>query len=152
MPLKTKEITIDDPESRDNGKCFFLKEMSAYKAEKWAMKAILALMKGGVQIPDSALRGGVAGLLEVQSILFSALGNLTWETAEPLLDEMLSCVSVIPDPSKSALFRPLNLNSADIEEMSTLFLLRKEVFALHTNFFKAAAGQKSAAGAVGNIS
>ena len=44
----------------------------------------------------------------------------------------MSCVTVIPDPTRPQVFR--QLVETDIEEIATRLRLRDEVIALHTNF------------------
>ena len=129
----TTNFTVTD-EGRDKGKTFLLTELSASKAEAWAMRAILALMAGGVELPEGFERLGMAGMAEVG---IKALAGLRWEVAEPLLDEMWQCVRIMPDPSRPNVIR--NLIEEDIEEVTTRIKLRAEVWKLHTGFLKAAA-------------
>lgn len=131
MSRKTKTVIIDLGEDfpRDNGKVFHLEEMSAMAAEKWAMRAMLALTKSGVEIPEGIEGMGFAG---VAIVGMRALGGVAFEDLEPLMDEMLECVSIQPDPRQPAVTRPLIKD--DIEEVPTLVFLRREVFDLHANF------------------
>ena len=124
---KTVDVRITD-EGRDHGKTFMITEMPAAKAEKWAARALLALAKSGVDIGDVE-GAGMAGLAMKG---FKALGSVDWDMAEPLMDEMLTCVAIKPDPSKPALTRPLF--EGDIEEVTTLVNLRVRIFNLHVNF------------------
>ncbi|MFL9904276.1 hypothetical protein PQR71_40165 [Paraburkholderia fungorum] len=133
MTRKTLTITLD-ADGRDQGKVFLLREMPPSQAEKWAMRAFLALAKSGVQIPDDISSAGLAG---IAALGLKALSGLSFEDAEPLMDEMFSCISIIPDPSRPNVVRALIED--DIEEVSTRLRLRKEVFGLHTNFFTSAA-------------
>ena len=121
-------------EGRDKDKVFVLTELPASKAESWAMRAILALMAGGVELPEGFDRMGMAGMAEVG---IKALSGLKWEVAEPLLAEMWQCVQIMPDPSKTHIIR--NLIEEDIEEIATRVKLRAEVWKLHTGFLKAVA-------------
>ncbi len=128
MSRKTKIVTIQN-EGRDKGKKFHITEMSAVRAEKWAARAFLALAHAGVEIPEE-VKG--AGMAAIAVIGLRALGNVSFSEAEPLLDEMMSCVQYMPDPKY-----PINLRSLiedDIEEVITLAMLRSEVFELHTGF------------------
>lgn len=133
MARATTNYTVSD-DGRDRGKTFVLTEMPASKAESWAMRALLALMSGDVELPDGFERMGMAGMAEVG---IRALSGLTWEVAEPLLDEMMACVQFMPDPSKPHVVRALF--EEDIEEVSTRIKLRAEVWKLHTGFLKAVA-------------
>ena len=135
---KTATVTID-AEGRDQGKVFFLTEMSAADAERWALRALFALMNTGVEIPDDIAESGMAG---IASLGLSAITKLPYEAAEPLLADMWACVQFIPDPSKPQVKR--FLMDEDIEEVATRLKLRKEVFDLHTGFFTSAASSTSA--------
>lgn len=132
MARTTLNYTVED-EGRDSGKVFTLTELPASRAESWAMRAILALMAGGVNLPDGFENLGMAGMAEIG---IKSLSGLKWEVAEPLLDEMWQCVRIIPDPSKPHVIR--NLIEEDIEEVSTRIKIRAEVWKLHTGFLMAA--------------
>jgi len=119
---------------RDLGKVFLLTELSTADAEDWAMRAFFALMNSGVDIPDDVAEMGLAG---IASIGLGALGKIDYEKARPLLDKMMQCVQIIPDPSRPNVLRALD--PTDIEEVATRLLLRKEVFALHVDFLTPAA-------------
>lgn len=121
-------------EGRDKGKVFLLTELSAADAEDWAMQAFFALLNSGVEIPDDAAEMGLAG---IATIGFAALGKLDFIRAKPLLDRMMTCVQIIPDPSRPNVIRALD--PSDIEEVATRLMLRKEVFGLHVNFLTTAA-------------
>jgi hypothetical protein len=119
---------------RDFGKTFVITEMPASRAEAWATRALLALMAGGIELPDGFERMGMAGMAEVG---IKALTGLKWEVAEPLLAEMFECVQIMPDKSKPSIVR--DLIEQDIEEIFTRFDLRMEVWNLHAGFFHAVA-------------
>lgn len=127
----TVNVTITD-EGRDKSKVFVITEMSSNRATKWAMKVFLALANSGAVVDDSAKRAGFAGLATMG---WEAFGQLRWDVAEPLYDEMIQCVQIMPDPTKPNVIRPLI--DDDIEEIPTQLKLRKEVFDLHTGFLKA---------------
>lgn len=129
MARKTINYTIQD-DGRDKGKMFVLTEMPASRAESWAMRAILALMAGGVDMPEGFENLGMSGMAEVG---IRAISGLKWEVAEPLLDEMWSCVQFVPDPAKPHVVR--NLIEEDIEEIQTRIKIRMEVWKLHIGFF-----------------
>jgi hypothetical protein len=141
---KNAVVKITD-DNRDKGKAFLITEMSATQGEAWAMRAILALMAGDVELPEGFERMGMAGIAEVG---LKALSGLHWEVAEPLLADMMACVQFIPDPLKQNVLR--DLFEEDIEEISTRVKLKAEVWKLHTDFLQAAtpsnSGQLSQAG------
>jgi len=124
MARKTLDVTIDK-EGRDKGKTFVLTEMPARAAEKWATKALFALARSGVELSPDLLKGGMnsIAILGLQGLL-----NIKFEDAEPLLDEMLTCIQ-IKEPNTVR-----SLTPDDIEEIQTLFTLRGEVLKLHVGF------------------
>lgn len=138
MARKTLQVTITD-EGRDKGKVFLIREMAASQAERWAMRAFLAMSRHGVELPADAAQSGFAGLA---SYGLNMIGRLPFEEAEVLMDEMFACVSIIPNPSNPDISRALVED--DIEEVTTRIKLRVEVFKLHTDFLKAAAPSTSA--------
>lgn len=148
MARKTTTVTIARA-GRDAGKVFLLTEMPATQAEKWAARAFLALAKSGVEIPDDIATAGLAGIAAVGVKAFT---GVSFEAAEPLMDEMFGCVKIIPDPSKPMVVRALIED--DTEEVATRLQLRQEVLALHVDFSQLVARSKStpapAAGAEGS--
>jgi hypothetical protein len=132
MARKELTLTIDMP-GRDVNKSFFIREMSATKAERWATRALLALLKSGIEIPEDIAQAGLAG---VAAMGLRAFGGIDFSDAEPLLAEMMTCVQIIPDASRPMVKRALVED--DIEEVTTLLRLREEVLSLHLNFSIAA--------------
>lgn len=133
MARHTATFTVTD-EGRDRGKTFLITEMPASRGEAWAYRALLALIAGGVELPEGFERMGMAGMAELG---IKALSGLRWEVAEPLLAEMWECVEIIPDPTKPHVVRALIED--DVEEVLTRGKIRAEVWKLHTGFLKAAA-------------
>lgn len=128
MARKTSTYTVLD-EGRDKGKSFLLTEMSAAKAEDWALRALLALSAAKAELPDDAPTLGMAGLAEIG---VKKLLALPFDSLKPLMDELMECVKVIPDPHRPQVQRPLIEN--DIEEVVTRFKLKWEVLQLHIDF------------------
>jgi hypothetical protein len=125
---KTATVTVD-LDGRDNGKQFLLTEMPASQGEKWAMRAMLALTKSGVDVPEEVMASGWAGI----AILgIKSLAGVSFGEAEPLMDEMFRCVQFIPNPANPSVIRPLIED--DIDEIATRAWLRGEVLHLHTGF------------------
>jgi hypothetical protein len=125
---KELTLTIDTP-GRDVNKTFYIREMSAIKAERWATRALLALLKSGIDIPEDIASAGIAG---VAAMGIRAFGGINFADAEPLLAEMLACVLIVPDISRPQVRRALIED--DIEEVATLLRLREEVLSLHLGF------------------
>lgn len=128
MARKIKPITISD-EGRDKGKTFIIEEMPASQAEKWALRAIMAAVRAGIDVPEE-LKG--AGMAAIAAVGIKALLSMTFDDLEPLLDEMFECVKIArvkehPD-------QLFGLLEEDIEEVATRVLLRTEVLELHVGF------------------
>lgn len=125
---------------RDKGKAFQLTEMPARQAHKWATRALFAVMNAGLEVPEEYADAGFAGLAAIASsgdkellvMLIKTLGRVNIEQAEPLLEELLGCVQIIPEPSKPNVVRALF--DQDLEEVATIFALQKEVLVLHMGF------------------
>lgn len=134
---RTIEVKIED-EGRDKGKVFVLTEMPASQAERWAVRAFLALAHSGVELPDNIEGAGMAGIAVLG---FTALSGVKFEEIEPLMNEMFACIKIKPDPSNGNIIR--DLIEQDIEEVSTRLTLRQRVFELHTGFSLADVQSKS---------
>lgn len=116
---------------RDQGKAFFLTEMPATKAEKWAMRLFLALKGSESQIPIEVKSLGMVGVAIIGlNVILRA--NVKFEDLEPLLDEMWDCVEAIPDQSNATHTR--KLLPGEIQEVSTLAWMRSQILELHTGF------------------
>lgn len=133
MARSTVNYQVAD-EGRDFGKLFVITEMSASQAESWAMRALLALMKHGAEVPPGFERLGVAGMAELG---FKALSRVQWADLEPLMAELMACVTIIPDPGRPQIVRPLI--EQDIEEVTTRIKIKTAVWKLHTDFLRAVA-------------
>ena len=115
--------------------------MPAMQIEQWATKVLFGAIKGGAVIPEGMENQGLAGLVYVG---LNAVAKLDYDTAAPLLREMLECAQIVPDPIARPDYRRPDIAN-DIEEVSTLITLREAIFELHTGFSLAAALSKSKA-------
>lgn len=132
MPRRTATIKID-ADGRDKGKTFLLTEMSSSQGERWAIRALLALGQSGADVPEDIGRAGLAG---IAALGIKAFAGIPFHLAEPLLDDLLTCVQFVPDPARPQVIRPIWED--DIEEIVTRLRLREEVISLHVNFSIAA--------------
>jgi hypothetical protein len=133
MARLTKLFTADEKCGRDSGKQFFITEMPAAQSEDWGFRAGLLLVNAGVNIPKNAQKLGMMAVLSAS--ISNIAGNLDWYALKPLLDELMGCVKIIPDPKNSTVMR--DLIGDDIEEPLTRAKLKKEALMLHLDFFKA---------------
>lgn len=148
--MRKEKAVVVPLKGRDLNKTFLLREMPASEGEEWAMRALLALARSGVEVPDDFMSSGLAGMAIVG---LKALGGLDYDVAKPLFQKMMDCVQIIPDTTRPAVTRPLIED--DIEEISTRLWLRKEVFGLHVDFFTDAglwAQAREVLGTAGNSS
>lgn len=136
--MKTIEWRPEEGPDSQN-KLFVISRMDAFTADKWAMKLIRGLARAGVEVPDSAMTGGIAGLAGVGMALF---GHLDEKTCDDVLGTLMGCVKIKRGPEPHTVM-PQPLMSADIEDPMTLTSLRTEAFKLHVGFLKAAASQIS---------
>ncbi len=121
MPRRTTDIAIDG-NGRDAGRVFRITEMLSDDAEEWLARAVLAVSRAGVEVPDELAGRGMAGLAAMDPNVF---GKVAWDDMKPLLDGIMSCVSVLDGGD----FRPLR--RGDIEEIGTRIKLRIETVKLH---------------------
>ena len=136
-----KELIYKATNGRDSGKEFLITEMSARKAHSWATRALFAVMNAGLEVPEEYSDAGFAGLAAVVSsgdkellgMFIKTLGKVDEKLAEPLFDELLECVQILPDASNHNIRR--KLMDEDIEEFATIFTLQKEALVLHMGFF-----------------
>jgi hypothetical protein len=132
---KEKTIVIDD---RGRSLTFKIREMSALRLESWIARAGILLAATGILDETKAdvrnvgdIAAGVARAVGESGI--SALGRLDYDKARPLLDELLSCCSRVD----AGVEQPLTPDVLEgfIEDVRTLFTLRKEALALNFGFF-----------------
>lgn len=145
---RTLEVTIPDWSKpgkpfRDDGKSFLITEMSAAAAEDWGMRALLALTRGGVEIPGNLADAGMGGLAVIG---IQMLGRLSPEAARPLMDDMFACIKIMPNDADHSVKR--TLVEDDIEEVKTRLYLRRKVLELHVDFFTDASLLEQARAAV----
>ncbi|WP_019210813.1 hypothetical protein [Yersinia massiliensis] len=138
MARKKAMYEVKD-EGRDKGKVFILTEMSASQAELWAARALLAIGREGINIPEGIDKMGFSA---IATFGLNMVMKLPFDTAEFLLGEMFKCVQIIPNPANKEFSR--DLVEDDIEEITTRVKLRKAVFDLHADFLMAAAQLTSA--------
>lgn len=119
----------DGRENRDAGKIYHLTEMPAAKAEKWAMRAFMALARSGFNVPEGIASLGIIGVFMIS---FQAFRYASFAEIEPLMDEMMLCVRAVPNKDNTLVTRPLV--DTDTEEIQTRWDLRKEVLELHSGF------------------
>lgn len=151
MARKTKTVVIES--GRDNGKSFLVTEMPVTKADKWANTALLAMMRGGVDVggvnfdligntlmPSDAPKIDVSGgMLELARISIAGLGNVTETVGQALLDQLIEgCVQVVPTGGAA---RSMLSIDDEIEDLKTLWTLRKEAFILHIDFLAEGSSQ-----------
>lgn len=130
MARKTKTLTIES--GRDAGKTFLITEMPLLQADRWAQQALFALAKSGISGTDAIDTS--EGMLGMARFTLQALGNIDPTIGNDLMNELLTCIQIIPS---GGVAREILLDDGDIEEITTLFILRKEALLLHLDFLTA---------------
>lgn len=133
MARKELKYTVTGND-RDTGKLFVITEMSTRRGHAWATRLLFAVMNSGIDVSPQMLNAGVAGLA-VMGLM--SLRKMPYDVAQPLLDEMLEGIEIIPDVSKQNIKRALIPD--DIEEVATMFKLQHAVWDLHTEPFTSGA-------------
>ncbi|MBO1325344.1 hypothetical protein K2X14_11605 [Acetobacter sp. TBRC 12305] len=130
--MAIKEVTVTVPQDgADKGKRFVITRMSAIEADKWGRHCLQAAIASGADIPGVMAGAGLAGVAAAGLNIFGVMDPARMDA---LIDELMRCISVQPDPANPALRRALH--DSDIEEIPTVGWLQKEAFALHVDFFK----------------
>jgi hypothetical protein len=130
--LKHKFVEIEkpkegEPPNRDAGKRYYIEEMPALKAERWARHAIGAMSRQELNVREEF---GKLGFLGLYLLGLQALAGGDMPAVDALMDEMLPCIKIQESPD---FIRPLG-GDGDIWEISTLYRLRKELVELHMGF------------------
>jgi hypothetical protein len=120
-------VTIER-EGRDQGKQFEITEMSAFQAEWWAARLLMALARGNVDVPEGFFN---MGWQAIAVLGIKGIAGLQENEARPLLNEMMACVRRMRG---TAAPQPYALIEDDIEDVSTLFQLREAWMNLHLGF------------------
>lgn len=130
---KEKTITLND---RGRELAFKIREMPATRLESWIVRAGLVLASTGIldskSITDAGEAIQAAGKIIAEGGL-AALGNVDYDKVQPLLDELLGCSEHMVD----GIGHKVTPDTVDgiIEDVKTLFALRKEVITLNFDFF-----------------
>ncbi|MDR1396860.1 MAG: hypothetical protein LBJ14_03935 [Desulfarculales bacterium] len=136
MARKETIITIQD---REQELTFKIREMPATKLEAWIIRALLLLSGAGAKVPDGADLKATGTFLAEKGL--SALGNIDYEKASPLLDELLGCCSRLVERVEERCTQ----ESVDnyIIDVTTLFKLRMEAVKLNLGFLEPEAARLS---------
>lgn len=127
MARKESIITIQD---RDQELTFKIREMSATKLESWIIRALLLVAGSGAQVPDGSDIKAAGAFLAEKGL--TALGNIDFEKARPLLDELLGCCSRVVEKVEERC-TPESVDNY-ILDVTTLFKLRMEAIKLNLGF------------------
>lgn len=150
--MARKEMTIEIMD-RERALTFKLKEMPATRLESWILRAVLLLAsarkrklgqikKDSEQVKNSPeqvkqdfdqMKASSAqmntGEAYISEQLIFALGELDYEKTRPLLDELLSCCSIVIDRVEKRL--AAEFVDDHIQDVNTLFRLKLEAARLN---------------------
>lgn len=131
MARKTKTVTMDS--GRDAGKTFLITEMPLLQADRWAQQALFALARSGIETQQFDEDEGMLGMAKVALNAISYIDPLV---GNELMNELLTCVQIVPSGgvARDLIFDD---DSGDIEDVKTLFMLRKEALLIHLDFLTA---------------
>ena len=88
MARKESIITIQD---QDQELTFKIKQMPVTRLQDWIIRALLLVAGSGAQVPDGSDIKAAGAFLAEKGL--TALGNIDFEKARPLIAEMLGCCS-----------------------------------------------------------
>lgn len=128
-----KEVEITIEEGRDKGKTFKITEMSATQADRWTLKVLCLFGKGGIVLEELAK-------MDFNTII-KTMGDVGYDIAEPLLDELLECASF----KKDGVYVPMkgSMIESVVEDFRTLYRLRLEALQLVLGFLEQGDESKS---------
>ncbi|MCX8745408.1 hypothetical protein J3U68_08300 [Snodgrassella sp. B3882] len=131
MARKTKTVTMDS--GRDAGKTFLITEMPLLQADRWAQQALFALARSGIETQQFDEDEGMLGMAKVA---LNAISHIDPLVGNELMNELLTCVQIVPSGgvARDLIFDD---DSGDIEDVKTLFMLRKEALMIHLDFLTA---------------
>lgn len=150
MALKTKRITLQpkivvdengkekEAKNRDTGKVFEITEMPIRQIDQWANRVLSSATRGGLDVKGLDFSAGfdtstLGGILQLAQLAIQGFGNIAPQVSQDLLDELVDNTVKIVQSNGST--RPIDFNSEDLEEISSLWALRKEAFMLHVECF-----------------
>lgn len=135
---RREEVVVIDAEGRDKGKQFLIREMPAYQAEEWFMRAMMLLARSGTDVPSDIFEHGSMGFAAMGiGAAISGLGKAPWHEVKPMMDEMLACLASYQSPAGVAVTIHSQIMQ-QIEEPRTIMRLREEILSLHLGFSIAA--------------
>lgn len=115
---------------------FKITQMSAYKQEAWIIK-VVTLLSANSKSYDIISKMVTMNSNEQIGALMGLLGGIKYEDIQPLYDELLECVSYIPDETNKGFETPLSAKNVDsiITDFRNIFKLRIESLKLNFSFF-----------------
>lgn len=127
--MARKETTIELMD-RDHPLTIKIKEMPATKLESWIIRAVLLLASSGGNMPKNMDMTEAGAYLSEHGI--SALGSVDYDKAQPLLDELMGCCSIVIDRVEKRLTP--EIIDDHIQDVGTLFKLKLEAGKLNLGF------------------
>lgn len=143
---RKKERVIETP-GRDKGKIFILTEMDAIRGDRWATQA--SRLIADALVAGAAAEAAASGMAGLAVVAQPVLGNsasmtpsqvqealrISQALQDPSLDEWWGCVQFQPANRALAPQFIIQGDGCQIEEISTITLLRRDVLDLHLGFF-----------------
>lgn len=151
-----KQETINITEG-DRVITFEITQMPALKLEKWIYRAAILIARAtGASVAGDSIKEARAAMKKIQEAakekdkekakekedegirwITSVIGGLDFVEAEPLLDELLGCVKLLPSGAGSRITQDMTPQTIEgnIESPLTLMMLRKEALRVNLSFF-----------------
>ena len=130
---KEKTVILND---RGNELTFKVREMPATQLESWLLRAGL-LLAGTGAFDGKDVTNANEAIAKAGAVLsnggISALASLDYIKVQPLLDELLGCC-IRTDAGVEQRLTPDTVDGI-IEDVKTLFALRKEALSVNLSFF-----------------
>lgn len=131
----TKEVEV---ENRDVGKTYQIKEMNVLDIDNWSNRVLSNMAGGGLSLTNLDFSGGfdtssLGGILQLAQLAIQGFGNIAPHISQELLDELVD--KTVQFETSGGSLRKIDTSAGDLQEVSTLWLLRKEAFLLHVGSF-----------------
>lgn len=132
-----REARIVDIKDGGKVKSFQIKQMSATQLERWVLQFTSLLAKNKGLLSEFNVSEEKEMDVKVVFKILSALLALDHNSVMPLYNQMLSCVSHLPDKNNNGISTPLTDEQtidAIIEDFETIIALRLEAVKLNLSF------------------
>ena len=130
MSRREEQIIIQQEGSRDNGKVFIAKELSAYEGWEVSQELFRVMGQSGfTSIPDDVIRMGCAGLA---TLGLSVISAASMESASAIRNRLMKSVTIVIQHDGKEQIR--GALPEDFEEIETIRIVLDKVFEINFGF------------------